>query len=191
MYIIAEVEDVVRIPPSLFGFPLKEAALKVLRERYEGYLHPDLGIIITVFDVDVEELGRILPGDGATYHNTRFKVLSFKPQVKEIVEGIVVGATDKGLFVNLGPVDGFLHKSQISDKRVFFDEKGGRYIVEETRQVVEKGDKVRARVVGISFPTEPTARPRIILTMRQPLLGKLEWVEEELKRLSKISGGGV
>ncbi|HIC99630.1 MAG TPA: DNA-directed RNA polymerase [Pyrodictiaceae archaeon] len=191
MYIIAEVEDVVRIPPNLFGFPLKEAALKVLRERYEGYLHPDLGIIITVFDVKVEELGRILPGDGATYHNARFKVLSFKPQVKEVVEGIVVGATDKGLFVNLGPVDGFLHKSQISDKRVFFDEKGGRYIVEETRQVVEKGDRVRARVVGVSFPTEPTARPRIILTMRQPLLGKLEWVEEELERLSKVSGGGI
>ena len=186
MYIIAEVEDVVRIPPNLFGFPLKEAALKVLRERYEGYLHPDLGIIITVFDVKVEELGRILPGDGATYHNARFKVLSFKPQVKEVVEGIVVGATDKGLFVNLGPVDGFLHKSQISDKRVLFDERGGRYIIEETRQVVEKGDKVRARVVGVSFPTEPTARPRIILTMRQPLLGKLEWVEEELKRLSKV-----
>jgi len=191
LYIIAEVEDVVRIPPNLFGFPLKEAALKVLRERYEGYLHPDLGIIITVFDVKVEELGRILPGDGATYHNARFKVLSFKPQVKEVVEGIVVGATDKGLFVNLGPVDGFLHKSQISDKRVFFDEKGGRYIVEETRQVVEKGDRVRARVVGVSFPTEPTARPRIILTMRQPLLGKLEWVEEELERLSKVGGGGV
>jgi len=191
LYIIAEVEDVVRIPPNLFGFPLKEAALKVLRERYEGYLHPDLGIIITVFDVKVEELGRILPGDGATYHNARFKVLSFKPQVKEVVEGIVVGATDKGLFVNLGPVDGFLHKSQISDKRVFFDEKGGRYIVEETRQVVEKGDRVRARVVGVSFPTEPTARPRIILTMRQPLLGKLEWVEEELERLSKVSGGGI
>ncbi|NPA05041.1 MAG: DNA-directed RNA polymerase [Crenarchaeota archaeon] len=183
MYLVAVVKDVVRIPPSLFDKPLQEAATRVLRERYEGYLHPELGIVVTVFDVKVSEYGRILPGDGATYHDAEFKILAFKPAVKEVVEGIVSDARVQGLFVNLGPIEGFIHKSQIMDDEVDFDPSSARFIGRRTRLAVGKNDKIRARVIAISLPSGPMQKLRVHMTMRQPLLGKIEWIKEQLKKM--------
>ncbi|ALL00169.1 DNA-directed RNA polymerase subunit E' [Pyrodictium delaneyi] len=178
LYMIYRVRDTVRIPPSLFGKPLEEAALQVLTEKYVGYVHPDMGIIVAIFDVKVKEEGRIIPGDGATYHESEYSVLAFRPQVKEVVEGIVVNAQQYGLWVNLGPVEGFAHVTQLMDDRVVFDPQRRALIGERSRRIVEIGDVVRARVVSVSIPSEPTMRPRIQLTLRQPYLGKPEWYQK-------------
>ncbi len=183
LYVVYRVRDVVRIPPSLFGLPLEEAALRVLTERYVGFVHPDMGIIVAVFDVDVDPEGRLLPGDGATYHDSEYSVLAFKPRVKEVVEGVVVNAQQYGIWVNLGPIEGFAHITQLMDDRVIFDQQRKAMIGEKTRKIVEIGNVVRARVVSVSMPTEPTLRPRIQLTLRQPYLGRPEWYrrKEEAK----------
>lgn len=44
---------------------------------------------------------------------------------------------------------------------------------------MEIGDYVRARIVAISLKAERKRGSKIALTMRQPYLGKLEWIEEE------------
>ena len=41
-----------------------------------------------------------------------------------------------------------------------------------------------ARIVAISFKTTP---PKIGLTMRQPGLGKIEWVQEDRKRAKALA----
>lgn len=41
-----------------------------------------------------------------------------------------------------------------------------------------------ARIVAISFKTTP---PKIGLTMRQPGLGKVEWIQEEKKRTKALA----
>ncbi len=52
---------------------------------------------------------------------------------------------------------------------------------------MEVGDKVRARIVAVSMSPEQSKEGKINLTMRQPCLGKFEWIEEERK---KEKGGG-
>ena len=48
-----------------------------------------------------------------------------------------------------------------------------------TKKVLKKRDTCLARIIAISHRGD---QPKIGLTMRQPGLGKLEWVEEEKKR---------
>ncbi|ABM80305.1 DNA-directed RNA polymerase subunit E'' [Hyperthermus butylicus DSM 5456] len=175
MYAIYRVRDVVRIPPSLFGMSLEEAALKVLTEKYVGYVHPEMGVIVAIFDVKVSEEGRVIPGDGATYHDSEYSVLAFKPIVKEVVEGVVVSIQQSFARISLGPVEGIAHISQVMDEHVIFDPQRRAFIGERTRRIVEVGDIVRTRVISVSMPSEPIGRPRIQLTMRQPYLGKTEW----------------
>lgn len=174
MYMVYRVRDVVRIPPSMFGLPLEEAALRVLTERYVGTVHPDMGVIVAVFNVKVSEEGRILPGDGATYHDSEYEVLALKPQVKEVVEGVVTNAQQYGAWVSLGPAEGLVHISQMMDEHVRFDPQRRAFIGERTRRIIEVGDVVRARVISVSLTAFP-GKPRIQLTMRQPYLGKPEW----------------
>ncbi len=182
MYRVYHVVDVVRIPPEYFGLPIKEAAKKVLRRKYEGVVDRELGFILAVYNVEVEEEGKIIPGDGATYHIARFDILAFTPILKEVVEGEIVEVTDFGIFVNLGPFDGLIHRSQILDDRMLYDSRRGAYMGQETKRIIEKGDIVRARIVTISTSSSNRII-RIALTMRQPFLGKLEWIQEDLERI--------
>jgi len=191
LYMVARVEDVVRIPPRYFHLPLRDAALRVLREKYEGRVSPELkGIIITVLDVQVEEMGRIVPGDPGTWHHAVFDLLVFRLEQNEVVEGKVSDITTYGIQVNLGPIDGFIHISQISNRRVMINEREGIVVEEGTNRVLRKGDKVRAKVQAVSFRIGPRMRPRIALTMRGWLLGKLEWIEEELKKSEAAKAEG-
>ncbi|HIH14099.1 MAG TPA: DNA-directed RNA polymerase, partial [Nanoarchaeota archaeon] len=46
----------------------------------------------------------------------------------------------------------------------------------QSGKVLKVGDKVRARIIAISFK-DPKG-PKLGLTMRQPYLGKQEWIDE-------------
>ena len=78
------------------------------------------------------------------------KSLTEEPEVGKIYEGTVVTIKDFGAFVNIMPgIDGMLHISQISDKRL-----------EKVTDVLHEGDKIRVRLVAIDD------KGRLSLTMR-------------------------
>ncbi len=89
MFYITEVEDYIRVEPKLFGLPTAESVEKQLRESYTDYYDKDIGKIISV--VEVLEIGEgvIIPGDGAAYYQARFKLLVWKPELQELVYGII------------------------------------------------------------------------------------------------------
>ncbi|MBP2172495.1 DNA-directed RNA polymerase [Methanococcus voltae] len=179
MYKILTIEDTIRIPPKMFGNPLKENVQKVLMEKYEGILDKELGFILAIEDIDQISEGDIIYGDGAAYHDTTFNILTYEPEVHEIIEGEIVDIVEFGAFIRLGPLDGLIHISQVMDDYVAFDPQREAIIGKETGKVLEKGDKVRARIVAVSLKEDRKRGSKIALTMRQPALGKLEWLEEQ------------
>ena len=181
MFKLLTMEDVVRIPPEKFGRTIKKVAREQVRLRYENMIDEELGYVVYVVDVDVEPVGRILPGDGSTYHKAKIQLLSFYPELQEIVEGEVVEATDFGAFVRIGPEDALVHVSQIVDDFITYDEKHGVLQGKETHRTLGKGDRVRARIIAVGFPKGGVSG-KIGLTMRQPFLGRLDWIEEETKK---------
>ena len=182
MYYLVEVSDVVRIPPDKFRGPLERAAMEVLREAYEGTLSKTLGGILAVVDVKVSPMGRLVHGDGATYHRAVFTLLAYKPLEQEVVEAEVTEVTSFGAFLRLGPLEGLVHVSQVADDYISYDGKRGALICKNTRRVLQKGDVVRARVVTVSLSGSSFRECKVGLTMRQPFLGKLEWIEEDLEK---------
>ncbi|ABO35495.1 DNA-directed RNA polymerase, subunit E' [Methanococcus maripaludis C5] len=185
MYKILKISDTVRIPPKMFGNPLSENVKRVLMEKYEGILDKDIGFILSIVDVDEVSDGSIIYGDGAAYHETEFNVLTYVPELQEVVDGEIVDVVEFGAFVRLGPLDGLIHISQIMDDFVSFDPKREAIIGKETGKVLEKGDKVRARIVAVSLREEKKRGSKIALTMRQNGLGRLEWLEEENETVSE------
>lgn len=185
MYKIITLQDVVRIPPSKFNEDLQKAAKEVLEELYESQIIEGAGLIIGILDVKVSEIGKVIPGDGGSYHKVLFNALVFHPILHEVVEGEVITVEDFGLFVRLGPLEGLIHKSQIYDDRFSYDRSQGAMIGQETHFIVRKGDIVRARVVAVSSTASSIRGFRVSLTMRQPFLGKLEWIRKELERIYK------
>lgn len=184
MYSIVTVRDVVRIPPSQFGAPIKDAAMIHLRKQHENVLDRDIGLMIAVIDIDEIGQGRLVPGDGATYHSVTYRVLVFKPVRGELIEGTVVELMDFGAFIRMGPLDGLCHVSQICDDFITQDPKGNALLGKETGRILSEGDKVRARITSISFESGNRSG-KLGLTMRQPFLGKIgpemSWIEEDVR----------
>ena len=97
--------------------------------------------------------------------------------VATIVEGEVVDITEFGAFIRCGALDGLVHVSQVMDDFVSYDEKNSQLVGKQTRRVLKEGDKVRARIISVSF----TEQSKLGLTMRQPFLGNVKWLTEETK----------
>lgn len=156
--------------------------MEQLKMKYVGIVDDELGYLIAVIDVKVSPVGKIIPGDPATHHKVAFSLLTFLPKVQEIVEGEVVEVADFGAFIRIGPVDALLHISQIMDDFITYDEKQGVLMGKETKRKLTIGDRVRVRITATSIG-KGTGFGKIGVTARQPFLGKLEWIEEDVKKI--------
>ena len=178
MFYLSELEDYVRVEPKLFGLETLDAVKQQLKETYSDYMTKDLGKVVSVVEVMEVGDGIIIPGDGAAYYKSRFKLLVWRPEMQEVVFGIISEIANFGAFMNVGIMQGMIHISQTMEDYVSFS-KSNTLIGKSSKKSLKKGDLCLARVVAISYRGD---EPKMGLTMRQPGLGKLEWIKDEMPR---------
>lgn len=178
MYKKMRLADTVRIAPELLGEPVEQAVKLALREKLEGLVDKRMGAIVAVKDIIEVGEGHILAGDGGVYYDTVFDALTFMPELQEIIEGSIVEVVQFGVFVGIGPLDGLVHVSQLTDEFVSYDEKNSRLVTKESGRSVTEGDQIRARIIAVSLNEREPRDSKIGITMRQHALGKIDWIEE-------------
>ena len=182
MYRIVSMEDTVRIPPDMLtnkSDELIKTIEKLTHENFEGKMTYDNSLIVLVTEISLNGSGRIVHGDGGVYQHIKYDALVFKPEIQEIVQGTVCEILKFGAFVRFGPLDGLLHISQIMDDHIDVDLINSRLIGKETKRDLKVGDRLKARIVAVSINERNPRESKIGLTMRQPGLGRLEWLEED------------
>jgi DNA-directed RNA polymerase subunit E' len=182
MYMLTQSEKTVRIPPSRLSEDIDQVIKELTWESFEGRIEANDALTVLIRNVEPVGLGRIVHGDGGVYQKVRYDTIVFRPAIQEVVEGTVCEVLKFGAFVRFGPLDGLLHISQIMDDRIDVDADGQRLIGKDTKRDLKVGDKVRARIVALSLNERNPRESKIGLTMRQPGLGKLEWLEEDRKK---------
>ena len=182
MFYKTEVKDHIRVPPKLFGLSAEEAVIKRIKKKYDGFISKEIGVVIDVCSVKEIREGIIIPGDGASYYDTSFELLTFKPEMQEVVLGKIRDIADFGAFIQLGPIEGMIHVSQTMDDYVSFS-KDKVLSGKDSKRSLKVGDMCRARIIAISF--KDSSNPKLGLTMRQEFLGKLEWIDEDMEKLNK------
>lgn len=181
MFYLVDMEDYVRVAPKLFGLPTMEAVEKQLDETYEDYYEQELGKVVKVIEVLNVGEGVIIPGDGAAYYNSKFKLLTWRPELHELIYGDITEIANFGAFIDMGVMRGMIHISQAMDDFVSFS-KSNTLSGKNSKRNLKKGDNCMARIVAISHKGN---EPKIGLTMRQPGLGKLEWIKEDAIKKKK------
>lgn len=179
MFYLLKVEDHVRVEPKHFGLPTREAIERQLNESYVNSVSKELGYVISVVSVDDVEEGVLIPGDGAAYYRSVFNIIAWRPELHELVYGIIAEITNFGAFMQIGPAQGMIHISQTMDDYVSLN-KTGTLSGKNSKRSIAKGDDCIARIVAISYKGES---PKIGLTMRQHGLGKIEWLAESKKKV--------
>ena len=187
MYKILTIKDEVRIPPSKISANIIASSKDSLEEALEGKIIPDIGVFLAIPEVLNLGEGEIRPGDGAIFYPVEFKALVFKPEEQEVLPGEVVDITEFGAFIRIGPLDGLSHISQLTNEKVFYDQKNNMFTCRKTKRTLKEGNIVRVRIVSVSLSK---SKRKISLTMRQPWLGAEDWIEMERKKLRKKSKSG-
>jgi len=160
-----------------------ESVEQQLKETYADYYDKEIGKVIAIINVLEVGEGVIIPGDGATYYRSRFKLLVWKPELQELVYGVISEITNFGAFIDLGAMKGMIHISQTMDDYVSFS-KANSLIGKVSKRGLKQGDLCLARIVAISHKG---GELKIGLTMRQPGLGKLEWIKEDAAKKNKTA----
>ncbi|HLD07299.1 MAG TPA: DNA-directed RNA polymerase [Candidatus Nanoarchaeia archaeon] len=176
MFYKLQVQDHIRVPPHLFTLSTKDAVTQMAKQKFDGYISKDMGIVIDVSDISDIQDGIIIPGDGAAYYHAEFSLLTFKPEMHEMVFGKIKDIADFGAFINIGPAEGMIHVSQTMDDFVSFS-KDKVLVGKESKRSLKVNDLCRAKIIAVSF--KDLTNPKLGLSMRQEFLGKLEWLEEK------------
>lgn len=181
MYAMVKVEDTIRILPERFGEDLDEVVREIVQKSFEGTMRKDHGIIIAADNIESVGDGIIIHGDGAMYQKVAFDALMFKPELQEVVDGIICEIVEFGAFCHIGPIDALIHMSQIMNDYVEVDAENEIITGKEKKMTLKTGDPIRARIVAVSMNELSARESKIGLTMRQPALGAHEWLKEPKK----------
>lgn len=173
MFYTVTLKDYVDLHPDLFELDLNESIKEQIVRNYSNKTSEDFGLVISVVSVDSVGEGFKLPEDSARHYVVEFTLLTYKPEIHEVIDGEVASVTNFGVFVTMGIIDGLIHLSQTMVDQVSFS-KTGMIQGSQTGQNLKAGDKVRASVVAVSF--KDIRNVKVGLTMRQPGLGAHEWL---------------
>lgn len=184
MYLLVEQKDTIQIPPDRLSENLDDVIEDIAKKNFEEKINNNM---LTIIVKKVERIGegKLIYGDSNLYVDIKYKSIAFKPELQEVVEGIITDVVEVGAFVNIGGLEGLVHISQIIDDKVVFDGGNRRLVCKKTKKDLKVGDRVRVRIVTLSLNLRIPKSSRIGLTMRQLGLGKLEWIEEERKKTTE------
>ena len=182
MYKRVTLRDTVEVPPEHLADVTPQRIKRLLQDKLEGRVDEDVGSVVSVIEVhDIGE-GAVLPNEPGVYYDAEFDALTFDPQMQEVVDGEIVEVVNFGAFVGIGPVDGLLHVSQISDEYLAYDEENQMLASWESNRTLGVGDTVRARIVTKSIDERNPRDSKIGLTAKQVGLGKHDWLKEEREK---------
>ncbi len=184
MFYLAEIEDVVGIPPKMFNADLDVALKEAINEDKIGRIDKELGVILGVVKINKTGSAKVLMGDSSAYVDVEYSLLCFKPEVHSIYEGQIKEVAEFGVFVTTGPFDALIHVSQLMDDFVNFDPNSMQFTGKESNHTLAKGDVVISKLVTVSYKNN-TAQTKIGMTMRQSGLGKQEWWDNTVPKLEK------
>ncbi|PKK86366.1 MAG: DNA-directed RNA polymerase [Thermoplasmata archaeon HGW-Thermoplasmata-1] len=178
MYRLIEMEETIRIPPNMLGEDLTEVTRKLVASTFESTMGKN-GLMVITSDIERLGEGMVIHGDGAVYQMVKFNALAFTPEIHELTDALVCQIAEFGAFCHIGPLDALAHQSQIMNDFVNTDVGSGMLTGKDTKRSLKIGDGVRARIVTVSINETNPRESKIGLTMRQPTLGKFEWVKDD------------
>lgn len=196
MFILSEVSDLVPIPPHAFGIPIEEALTNELSKKYANKVIKNLGLIVAVWDLLEIKEGKLKPGEGSAFVETRFRCVVWKPFVGEVLTGWVSDCTSEGIRVRMNFFDDiFIPKNYLYENCDFREtEKAWVWVPEEgTELFIDINEKIRFRIeeefftdikpkeelsVSDDYDNQPQVTPyALIASCQTDGMGCIDWWE--------------
>ncbi|XP_057508138.1 uncharacterized protein LOC130791053 isoform X3 [Actinidia eriantha] len=105
MFYLSNIEHTLRLPPHLLDLPLHDSIKGELEGLFLDKVIANLGLCISVYDINSVSGGFIFPGDGASTYTVCFRLVMFRPFMGEVIVAKVKESDADGLRLSLGFFD--------------------------------------------------------------------------------------
>jgi DNA-directed RNA polymerase III subunit RPC8 len=159
MFVVSEIKDIVRVPPSHIHLPRHAALTDQINIKYANRILHNVGLVIRVFDLLSSTPGTVFACQDGSYTATvHFRLLVFRPWVGEVLQGTIAGSSEEGLKVSLDFFQDIMIPSSWMTENSYFSKEEGLWIWpvegeegEMVKMSMEQGDTIRCRVESLVF----------------------------------------
>mmetsp|Transcript_22452 Transcript_22452/g.62276 ORF Transcript_22452/g.62276 Transcript_22452/m.62276 type:complete len:212 (-) Transcript_22452:90-725(-) len=161
MFILSKFSEEIAVAPSELDKSNCEAITSVINRDFIDKVIPDVGLVVSLWEIESAAGGTIHPSDGAAHYDVVFTVVVFRPFPGEVLLGRLDKSDRSGLHISLGFFkDVFVPESNLQDPSVYISEdtSGGvwRWDFEGTQLFLDPGEEVRVLVKEVRFNPIPT-----------------------------------
>jgi len=163
MFVSVVIEDTVLIAPKNFGNELPTVKQEI-RTKYCGKYIKDVGLCITLLDIESVGDGYVSTGEGAAQVAVKFRMIVFRPFRGEVIDGKITKSDEEGLKVSLGFFDDIHVPIHLLPHPSVFDENEQLWYwqYDEHNLWFELKKPVRFKVAEVRFNGRVSRRPQPI-----------------------------
>lgn len=165
MFYLSRIEHSLRLPPHLLSLHLQDAVMGELEKLFLDKVINNLGLCVSVYDIQSIKDHFILPNDGHPTLTVVFTLIMFRPFVGEIITAKVIESTADGLRLSLGFFDDIYipshrlptpshKKDNLKKNSVMWYWKPS-----DDEFSIELKDQIRFQVESVNYPKIPTEQP--------------------------------
>ncbi|XP_024516576.1 DNA-directed RNA polymerase III subunit RPC8 isoform X1 [Selaginella moellendorffii] len=162
MFVLSKLRDTLRIPPANLVLPLLDAITLEIHRLFLDKVVKDLGLCVSLYDIQSIEGGFVFPGDGAPTYTVEFQLVMFRPFPGEILVAKLKKCDKNGLVLSMGFFEDIIvphHQLQQPSK---FDENEKLWVwnYQENEMFMDLEEEVRFRVLKVRYPPIPLEQER-------------------------------
>uniref|UniRef100_A0A7S0VYG7 DNA-directed RNA polymerase II subunit RPB7 n=1 Tax=Hemiselmis tepida TaxID=464990 RepID=A0A7S0VYG7_9CRYP len=181
-YHVKKLTKNLEVDPKDYGPALNDTIKRKLTNEVDNTCSERYGFIIKVFNIDIERLeGKINPTGmnpgGTAIFKVPYDAIVFKPFRGEVLNGIVKTSAQQGLFVQCGPLQVFIAKTNLSseDNQIVWNPEHSPpcWMSEDGKVVIQDGSHMRLRLIGVRMSNDIT-NANAVGTILDDYLGPLE-----------------
>ncbi|KAK9815819.1 hypothetical protein WJX72_010172 [[Myrmecia] bisecta] len=157
MFILACLEDKIRVVPSDLDSKSITAVTSVIEQTYIDKVVADLGLVMSLYDVQQIEGGFIYPSEGSAHFQTKFRLVVFRPFVGEVIVGKLTKSSKEGLHVSVGFFDDIFIPEYSLQEPSFFNEAEQLWFwkFDGNEMYMDLDEPIRFRVKDLKFKPTP------------------------------------
>ncbi|GAQ91943.1 DNA-directed RNA polymerase III subunit [Klebsormidium nitens] len=157
MFVLASCQENIRIVPQDLHKEQLQAITDEIEKTYFDKVIPEVGLVITLYDISSIEGGEVYAGDGAPRFSVSFRLVVFRPFVGEVLVGKLLDSDASGLKVSLGFFDDIHVPEHLLQEPSVFDDTEGLWVwkYNDNDMFMDKEEEVRFKVSSVKFPPLP------------------------------------
>eukprot|EP00899_Mesostigma_viride_P016344 jgi/Mesvir1/24710/Mv21988-RA.1 len=166
MFTIAVISGDVRIAPHNLHLDAVEAVTDEIQKAYCDKVVDNVGLAVTVYEIDSIEGGHVYPSEGAAHFLVTFRLVMFCPFLGEVLLGKLSKCDETGIYVSLGFFEDVHIPEHMLQVPSHYDEKEKVWVwkFDDNDMYMDLDEEIRFKVHSVRFPPRPPGDPPMIST---------------------------